>query len=99
MYVVIFRAQIRQLDEYYTAMAAQLRQMALQEYGCTAFHASCESGQEIALSYWPDLASIQRWREASLHLEAKSMGRDSWYTAYSVDIARLERGYSFNVDA
>ena len=94
MYVVVFRAQINQLDPQYDEMAARLRDMALTEFGCTEFFAVADHQKEIALSYWPDTDAITRWRQAALHLEAQSAGRERWYSAYQVDIARIERSYS-----
>lgn len=94
MYVVIFRAQVRQFDAEYSAMANQLRELALTQYGCLEFQALSEGEHEIALSYWPDLASIKQWREMGLHLEAQAKGRQEWYSSYQIDIAKVERRYS-----
>ncbi len=37
MYVVIFRARVRMLDENYGAVARRMRELALREFGCTEF--------------------------------------------------------------
>mgnify|MGYP000567783537 CR=1 FL=1 len=54
--------------------AARMRQLALDQFGCLEFQALCEGDQEIALSYWPDLDSIRRWKTHSEHLLAQSLG-------------------------
>ena len=94
MYVVIFKATIRQLDAQYSATAARMRTLALSEFGCLAFHALCEGDQEIALSYWPDEASIRAWKQHPEHQAAQQLGRERWYANYSVQVARIERDYA-----
>ncbi len=93
MYAVIFRAHIRQLDEDYLEMARQLRQLALEKYGCTEFTSVSEGGQEIAISYWPELDNINRWKNNLLHLTAQQLGRDKWYRDYRVEVVELIREY------
>lgn len=97
MYVVIFRAQVQTLDAEYSAMASQLRQLALDHYGCLEFAAVSEGDSEIALSYWPDENAIRNWKQASEHLLAQQYGRERWYRAYSVEIAQINRRYAFNL--
>jgi len=93
MFVVIFRAKARQLDAEYTAMAAHLRELALKEFGCLDFCAVTEGDQEVALSYWPDEASIRAWKQHTDHLMAQQLGRERWYASYSVEVAEVQRAY------
>jgi heme-degrading monooxygenase HmoA len=91
--VVIFRARIKQFDEQYSKTAARMRELALQEFGCIAFHAVTEGQEEVALSYWPDEKHVQAWRSHPEHLEAQKCGQSEWYESYSVEVARVERSY------
>lgn len=93
MHVVIFRAETGRLDATYDSLARELRDLALHEFGCLRFEASCEAGVEIAVSWWPDEAAIQRWRHHPRHLEAQRSGRAAWYTSYDVTVARVTRSY------
>lgn len=93
MYVVIFRATARALDPEYSTTAARLRQMALQEFGCLDFVAVTEGSQEVALSYWPDEASIRAWKQQADHLMAQQLGRERWYSGYTVEVAEIKRRY------
>lgn len=93
MYVVIFRAQIRELDDQYSATAARMRELALSEFGCLAFHAVSEGREEVALSYWPDEASIRAWKNHPEHVLAQQLGRERWYESYSVEVAQITRQY------
>lgn len=99
MYVVIFRAVARQLDAEYSRVAAQLRELALSRFGCLEFVAVNEDGQEVALSYWPDLDSIRAWKADADHLLAQQLGRERWYAGYRVQIAQVLRDYAFPADA
>ncbi len=94
MYAVIFRATIRQLDSAYSDMASQLRQLALDQYGCLEFTAVTEGEQEIAISYWSDLEQIKRWKQDPLHLQAQQLGKQQWYRDYQVQVVELVKEYS-----
>lgn len=37
MYAVIFRAEINELDDSYSVMAEQMRELAINKYGCAEF--------------------------------------------------------------
>ena len=93
MFVVIFRATVRELDSEYGAMAAKMRELALTQFGCLEFHALMEGKQEVALSYWPDEASILAWRKHPEHVIAQSAGRTRWYESYRVEVAQITRDY------
>ena len=93
MFVVIFRAQAKALDAEYSAMAAQMRELALTRFGCLDFTAVTEGDQEVALSYWPDEASIRAWKQHTDHLLAQQLGRERWYARYSVEVAEVKRHY------
>jgi heme-degrading monooxygenase HmoA len=93
VHVVIFRARIRRLDAEYAAMAARMRELALEQFGCLEFHAVTEGEYEVALSYWPDEASIRAWKAHPEHLLAQRAGRERWYESYSVQVARIGRHY------
>lgn len=92
-FVVIFRATARELDAEYSATAARLRELALTQFGCLEFVAVTEGNQEVALSYWPDEASIRAWKQHADHLMAQQMGRERWYAHYSVEVAEIKRAY------
>jgi heme-degrading monooxygenase HmoA len=93
VFVVIFRAKARQLDADYAEMDARMRDLALQEFGCLDFCAVTEGDQEVALSYWPDEASIRAWKQHTDHLMAQQLGRERWYASYSVEVAEVKRAY------
>ena len=93
MFVVIFRARVRTVDDEYGQVAARLRTLALEQFGCTEFHALTEGNDEIALSYWPSEAAIAAWRAHPEHVAAQKLGRERWYESYSVEVASIGRQY------
>lgn len=94
MYVVIFRAKIHSLDGEYAKVAARMRELALGQFGCLEFQSVSEGDQEIALSYWPNEASIRAWKSHAEHALAQQLGRERWYESYIVQVAHIKRAYS-----
>ncbi len=94
MLAVIFRAEIAQLDEEYLATAENLRNMAMQSYGCREFCSWTEGKQEVAISYWDSAEDIQAWKADPVHQAAQRKGRDRWYKSYRVQVAKVEREYA-----
>lgn len=93
LYIVIFRAKVKALDDEYFQTAARMRELALSEYRCIEFFSVTEGLDEVALSYWPDEESIKAWRAHPEHLKAQSLGKKHWYESYSVQIAEITRAY------
>lgn len=94
MYAVIFRAEINKLDSRYSETASQMRELAINKYGCTEFISVTEGTQEIAISYWQDQEQIKQWKQDSEHLVAQELGRSIWYKSYKVQISEILREYS-----
>lgn len=93
MYAVIFRAKVASFDQEYSELAAQLRDLALSNYGCLDFIAVTEGEQEIAISYWPDTEHIRQWKADPLHQMAQSKGIKKWYQHYLIQIVKIEHEY------
>jgi len=93
MYAVIFHAEIAQLDDEYFTTAKQMRELAITHYGCLDFVATTEGEREIAISYWPSLDHINRWKQNAEHLQAQQQGKTRWYRSYKVEVVELLRTY------
>ncbi len=93
MFVVIFRARVRSTDSEYAQVAARLRELALDQFGCLEFTAVTEGRDEIALSYWSCEEHIRAWKSHSEHLLAQQLGRERWYESYVVQVAEISREY------
>jgi len=94
MYAVIFKAEIGVLDEAYAKMAVQMRELAINKYGCTDFMAVTEGTQEIAISYWENEEQIKLWKQDAKHLVAQELGQSKWYKTYQVQVVKIIREYS-----
>jgi len=97
MYAVIFKAEINKLDPSYHEMAAQMRDLARNQYGCTEFTSVTEGTQEIAISYWQNQEQIKQWKQDARHLAAQTLGRTQWYKSYQVQVVKIIREYSEDV--
>jgi len=95
MFIVIFKAKAGQQDDNYVTTVAKLRDLAFSKYNCIDFVAVTENDQEIALSYWPDEASIINWKQDAFHLVAQKQGQQKWYEQYQVEVAEISRTYQF----
>jgi len=93
MYAVIFTAKIKQVDSEYLIVAKRMRALATEEYGCVDFVSVSEGDQELAISYWPSLKQIEKWKNDPEHIEAQALGKQRWYSEYKVQIVRIEREY------
>ena len=77
-------------------MASEMRDLAIEKYGCLEFVATTEGEDEIAISYWPDEDSISRWKSDTKHIKAQKLGQSKWYKSYTVEVVELKRKYSSN---
>ena len=93
MHVVIFRAKTRVRDAEYARAAARMRELALGQFGCLAFHSVTEGEDEISLSYWPGEEAIRAWKAHPEHALAQQAGRERWYADYSVEVAEIKRSH------
>jgi hypothetical protein len=93
MHVVVFVAEVADLDEEYGSLAIQLRDLALERFNCRRFIAVSENGEEVAVSWWESEDDIQRWRKHPLHVRAQQSGKVHWYSSYDVTVADVTRAY------
>ena len=93
-WAVIFTAQRTRGDFGYEAMGEKMFALAAQQPG----HIGVESarnpdGLGITVSYWADEAALLNWKAVSEHLLAQKLGRERWYSYYTLRIAKIERHY------
>jgi heme-degrading monooxygenase HmoA len=96
-YAVIFTSLRTAGDDGYEAMAQAMEESAAKQEGFLGVE-STRDVLGITVSYWRDVASIANWKQAVDHLVAQELGRERWYKAYRVRIARVEREYGFELD-
>lgn len=98
MYAVIFKAEMSDTlidgsGDSYFEMAEQMRELALQEYGCVEFTSVTEGNYEISISYWDTLEQIKNWKQDPQHLIAQDLGRSQFYKSYHIQVVEVLREY------
>jgi len=93
-YAVIFTSIRTDGDNGYAEMADRMVELASQQDGFLGVE-SARNEIGITVSYWRDLESIGRWKEHLEHSNARTKGRNEWYQAFKVRIAKVESDYVF----
>ncbi len=98
-YAVIFGSLRTPVDaEAYAAAAERMVELAAQQPGYLgAMSARGADGFGITVSYWASEADIARWKAHVEHVVARERGRRDWYEAYTLQVARVERAYGWEV--
>ena len=98
-YAVIFTSLRTDGDHGYGAMTELMDGLARTQPGYLGHESAHEGpkdgGVGITVSYWRDLEAIAAWKRQLDHAAGQRLGRERWYSAYSVRIARVERAYGF----
>jgi len=93
MYIAIFKAKLKSLDNDYKQTAEKMRELALNDYGCVQIDSVSDGMEEITLSYWHSEDDILAWKNNAEHIKAQSMGQEQWYESYEVEIVKINRRY------
>jgi heme-degrading monooxygenase HmoA len=94
-YAVIFTSQRTTGDNGYEAMAQAMLDLALAQPGCLgAESVRGADGLGITVAYFKDDNSIAAWKQNPRHLAAQRLGKDRWYSHYTLRVAKVERFYS-----
>jgi heme-degrading monooxygenase HmoA len=94
-YAVIFSSVRTEGDHGYEKMADKMVELAGQQEGFLGVE-SARNELGITVSYWSDLASIQKWKEHFEHSLARENGRAIWYKSFKTRIAKVEADYGFH---
>lgn len=93
-YAVIFTSLRTEGDKDYAVMADRMVELAKIQDGFLGVE-SVREGLGITVSYWKDIDSIKNWKNNIEHAKARSLGREIWYKAFKVRIAKIENDYNF----
>ncbi|MFY8275499.1 antibiotic biosynthesis monooxygenase family protein [Pseudoalteromonas sp. SSDWG2] len=91
-YTVIFTSLRTDVDEGYGDTATRMVELAKEQPGFLGIESAREE-VGITVSYWADLEAIKNWKANMEHLTAQKLGRDKWYAAFKLRIAKVERDY------
>lgn len=97
-YAVIITTQLRgEEDSDYRAMATRMTDLGTRWPGYLGRQSMTDAqGRDLSVLYYRDEESIRAWKSDLEHLEAQRLGKQRWYQNYTVEVARVERGYSFS---
>lgn len=70
--------------------------LAAKQPGYLDFESSREGDIGISISYWRDADAIAAWKNHAEHLLTQRQGREQWYRSYQVQVAQVQRSYSFD---
>ena len=95
-YAVIFTSTRTEGDAGYAEVSERMVALAAEQPGFLGVEsARGADGLGITVSYWKDLAAIAAWRRHAEHAVAQRFGRERWYRAYALRVARVERATGF----
>ncbi len=94
-YAAIFTSQrAPSPGDGYDEMAARMEELAARQPGFLGLeHARGPDGVGITVSYWRSLEEMRAWKAVEEHRLAQRLGRERWYAAYHLRIARVEYEY------
>jgi heme-degrading monooxygenase HmoA len=97
-YVIVFRSRLRPgVEEAYGRRAEEIYALAEQMPGLvSAKDFTAEDGERVAIVEFDTEAHLLAWRDHVEHRRAQAQGRESFYTAYSIQICRVERSAAFD---
>ena len=99
-YAVIFTSQRTAGDRGYRLMAERMADLGARYDGFLGLESvRGADGLGITVSYWRDEKALLAWKRDTEHQKAQQGGRDAWYSAYEVRIAKVERAYGFAREA
>ena len=95
-YAVIFSSRRAAGDDQaYATTADRMVELARRQPGFLGVETAREA-IGITVSYWTDEDAIAAWKRQAEHSVAQQRGRDRWYDAYELRIARVDRAYGFD---
>lgn len=81
----------------YDGTAARMVELAAESDGFLGIDSvRSADGAGITVSYWRDEEAVAAWRADLEHTAARGAGRERWYEAYTVTVARVERSYAWS---
>ena len=92
MYVVIFRAKVKEVNDEYFKMLERMKELSLQTYKCLDLVTVVNGDDEMTISYWENAEDILKWKQNTEHLSAQELGQEC-YESYQVQIAEIKREY------
>ena len=93
MVVILFRSRMRpDAGPGYAEMAAEMLASAMNMPGFVDFrHYTSDAGERLSVVWWENEETLTAWREHERHRLAQRMGREQWYSEYTIEVAEVKR--------
>lgn len=101
MIVVIFRSRVRaeNADEYYRNVE-QMAEIATGMPGFISYKGyRSEDGESVSIHEWESAEHLRAWREHPEHRKMQALGRERFYTEYTLYVCDSPRESRFSRDA
>jgi heme-degrading monooxygenase HmoA len=89
-YAVIFVSTRSKNLEGYSEMDEATIEKVKNLEGFIGFENIKNGDDGIFISYWESMEAINKWRNDTLHLEAKQKGQSMWYDRFLSQICKVE---------
>jgi heme-degrading monooxygenase HmoA len=95
---VIFRSRLRDEGKAeYAELAPRMLELARTMPGFVSFERfTADDGERLALIAFESLEDVKRWRQHPDHREAQRLGRERFFSEFSLTVAEQVRSYSFD---
>jgi heme-degrading monooxygenase HmoA len=97
MIVVVFRSRLREEHAAeYGRVAARIDELAKETPGFLGIKGfTAPDGERVSISCFENEDAVRIWREQPEHREAQRLGREKFYSHYSVEVCRLLHSRQF----
>ncbi|MBB5159823.1 antibiotic biosynthesis monooxygenase family protein [Saccharopolyspora phatthalungensis] len=103
MLVILFRSRLTdEAGEDFSLLEEHLMQrvQAMPESGFVKLKSyQADDGERLAVVWWRDRESLERWRTDPEHRQAQHLGRTRWFASYELEIAEVLRSSSVTHDS
>ena len=97
MVLAVFRSRLRpEIDDEFQTLAARMYELAQSMPGFISYKVYIsDDGERASLIEFESAEQLRAWREHPEHREAQRLGRERFYTAYTLHVAEPERESRF----
>jgi heme-degrading monooxygenase HmoA len=100
MIVTVFRSRLRPgLRDEYVALVERMNEIARTMPGYISHKGFfADDGERVTIVEFEHEEGLRAWRTHPEHIAAQKLGREKYYTEYSVQVCEVRRESKFNHD-
>ncbi len=98
MIVTVFRSRLRREHEQeYARVAADMKALAQAMPGFVSMKTfTADDGERVSIVEFASQEAHEAWRMHPRHREAQALGRNKFYSAFRIQVCRVERDYTLS---